>query len=276
METVNRLRNADCGLRSCKFTIILMLLCWATVSEAASWQWIDGQRVQAKLKEGSGLWLIDVRSAAAYDAAHIEGSVNIPGDALAHKKFPPLKTLILVDDSLGQKAARKAADGLVKNGQQRVSVIEGGLAAWKIEGLPIIEKKTVVRGVTAEELKWAISQSLPMKLYDLRDAKEQKQGTVSNSEFVSGKTAAERVANLQKQLSGGKKKKDLGARMKKSQPVVLIFSASEDAERNVEKVLQGTNMDVRYLIGGYEATISDKLRGQQTAGSCPTCPGKGK
>jgi len=281
METVIiKVRSLEFGVRSiCALIVcgicLLFFVAQATYA-AASWQWIDGPRVQGKLKEGSGLWLIDVRSAAAYEAAHIEGSVNIPADTLSHKKFPPQKTLILVDDTLGQKAAREAANALVQNGQERVSIIEGGLAAWKLEGLPIVENKAFIRGVTSDELKWALAQSLQMKLYDLRDAKEQKKGALRTSEPVAGKTVAERIEKLKKMLSGGKKKKDLAAKMKKTQPVVLVFSASDDAEGYVRKLLQGTNMDVRYLIGGYEATISDKIRSQQTVGDCPTCPKKGK
>lgn len=277
METVRiRVWCLELGVQSSKFIVILMLLCSATSVEAASWQWIDGQRVQNKIKEGSGLWLIDVRSAAAFEAAHIEGSVNISADALAHKKFPPQKTLILADDALGQRSARVAAEALVKQGHEQVFVLEGGISLWKIEGLPLVEHKTSVRGVTADDLKWALAQSVSMKLYDLRDAKEKKQGAIQKSESVGGKTSAERIEKLRKILSGDKKKKELAAKMIKPQPVVLVFSASEDAERNVEKVLQGMNMDVRYLIGGYEAMVSEKLRGQQSVGACPTCPGKGK
>lgn len=271
---MSRVQSSEYRVQSYIFTIILTLLCWATVSEAASWQWIDGPRVQSKVNEGSGLWLIDVRSTAAYEAVHIEGSVNIPGEALAHKRFPAQKTLILVDDVLGQQAARAAADGLVKKGHERVSVLEGGIPAWKIEGLPLVESKEQVRGVTAAELKWALANSVPMKLYDLRDAQQQKREPGRHGESVSGRTVTERVEKLRTMLTGSEKKKDLAARIRKPQPVVLIFAAADDAESYTRAVLQSTKGDVRYLIGGYEATISEKLRKQQTTGSCPTCPGK--
>ncbi len=259
------------------FQLLSVAACmlFAGVANAAAWQWIDGPRVQDKLKEGSGLWLIDVRSGAVYESSHIEGSVNIPADMIAHKKFPTQKTLILVDDALGQRSAREAADALVKNGQERVSVLEGGIPAWKIDGLPLVESKTSVRGVTADELKWALAKSVPLKLYDLRDAKDRERDRLQNSESVDGNTVAERVEKLKIALSQAEKK-DLASRMKKPQPVVLVFSAADDAEAYTRKVLQGTKDDIRYLIGGYEATVSDKLRKQQTTGDCPTCPKKGK
>lgn len=253
----------------------MLLLVFAGAAHAGTWQWIDGQRVMNYVTEGSGLWLIDVRNAAAYEAGHIEGAVSIPQDMLMHKKFPAQKMLVLVDDSLGQQTARQAADALVEKGQERVFVLEGGLAAWRIEGLPTVWTKEREHGVTADELKWALGHSVPMKIYDLRDTTAQQQGTVQNSESVIGKTLDERVEDLRRILSSGSKK-DLAEKLKKSQPIVLIFAAADHAEEHTRKLLQGAQGDVRYLIGGYEATISEKLRKQQTTGSCPTCPGSVK
>lgn len=249
-------------------------------AQAAAWQWIDGQRVMDKMKEGTGFWLIDVRNSAAYEDEHIEGSVNIPVPALAHKQFPAQKTIILVDDALGDKNAREAADKLVKKGQERVSVLEGGIAGWKIEGLPLVERPlpakeqgSRVRGVTAAEVKWALAQKVPFRLYDLRSVKVRTQEPLRSSEPVAGKTTDERVEKLRTALSGAEKRKDLAARINKKQQIVLVFSASDDGEGYTRKIVQSVNSDVRYLIGGYEAMISDRIRGQQTTGDCPTCPG---
>jgi rhodanese-related sulfurtransferase len=181
--------------------------------------------------------------------------------------------LVLVDDALGQRNAREAADLLVKKGNQRVSVLEGGLASWRREGLPLVEKDLQVRGVTADELKWALAQSVPLKVYDLRNEQERKQGTIAYAEAAPGKSIPERIESLRSKLSKVGKNKDLAARMKKPEPVVLIFSASEDAAGHTRKLLLGTKDDVRYLIGGYESTVSDILRTRQTQGACPTCPG---
>jgi len=264
------------SLKLAGLLVVAVLLYYTETTHAASWQWIDGAQVQTKMKEGSGLWLIDVRGGAAYDTIHIEGSVNIPAEALAHKKFPLQKTLILVDDSLGQKAAREAADALVKKGHERIFVLGNGIAGWKIEGRPVAESRVVVRGVNAGDLKWALAESVPVKVYDLRDAKEQKHGTVKNSEAVPGNTVADRVEKLKAMLKSRDKGKDLANRMKKPQSVVLVFPASSDAEGLTQKVLQAAKADIRYLIGGYEAMVVDTTRVTQTAGVCPTCPGSVK
>ena len=258
---------------SCLFLALYLL--FAIPVQAASWQWIDGPRVQGKVKEGSGLWLIDVRSSAAYEGVHIEGSVNIPATELLHKKFPVHKTLILVDDALGQKTAREAGDILVKHGRENVYILEGGITGWKTEGLPVVETASQDRGVTAADLKWAIAGSVPMKIYDLRDPQDIKRGPVQGSEAVVGKSVSERIEKL-KGMFPREEKRNLAARIKPSQPVVLIFSASEDGAMQTQKLLRNTKTDLRYLIGGYEAMTSDVDRAVKTIGSCPTCPGKGK
>ncbi len=248
------------------------LLC-AGIAHAASWQWISGNEVQSKMREGSSLWLIDVRSTDAFNALHIEGSVNIPAEALAHKKFPLQKTLIIADDVLGQRKAREAAEALAKKGHEHVLVLEGGIAGWKSEGLPVVEKEVLIRGVNAGDLKWALAQSVSLKLYDLRDPAERKAGALQNSEPVPGNSLAERLENLKALIRGNH---DLASRIKKSQPVVLVFPISADAEGYTQQLLLHAKADIRYLIGGYEAMTSDAARGLQTTGACPTCPKKGK
>lgn len=252
---------------------LLVLCLHDTGSGGTSWQWIDGKRVQTHLNEGSGLWLIDVRSAAEYESRHIEGSVNIPSAVLMHKKFSVKKLLVLVDDSLGQKSARDAAVLLGERGQERVFVLAGGLAAWKSEGLPMVGDEGAGRGVTAADLKWALGNSVPMNIYDLRSAKARKQGVLRSSEPVDGKTIEERVEKLKKALKRSERKNDLAARMQSTKPVVLVFAAADDAETHTKDILRSAKGDIRYLIGGYEATVSDELRQQMTTGACPTCPG---
>lgn len=280
MEAV-RLETAQDNMKISKITFLVFTvqclcvaacLAIAVTAHAKAWQWIDASRVRTMVKEGSALWLIDVRSKTAYETGHIEGSVNIPSSALAYKQFPRRRTLVLVDDSLGLRTAREAAGILAKNGRNPVYVLSGGIVAWKQEGHPIVEHGPAVRSVTPAELKLAIAQEIPLTLYDMRDEKDRKQGVLSNSEPVPGKTMDKRVAKLRKLLKK-RTRKGLMGRIKKSQPVVLVFSASEDSEVRVRQVLKGTAGDVRYLIGGYEALISRDLRASRVSGACATCPG---
>ena len=116
------------------------------------------------LKEGSGLWLIDVRSPLAFETEHIEGAVNISSAMLAHKKFPKTEPSYLLTIPRAKKA-KAAAEILVKNGYVRVYVLDGGVIGWDIEGYPVAKSKPFVRGVTAEELNSALSNKVTLEVF---------------------------------------------------------------------------------------------------------------
>ncbi len=106
----------------------------------------------------------------------------------------------------------------------------------------------------------------------MRDASEIKKGRIQKSEPVSGKDVHERVEKLKGLFKKGEGK-DLSNKLEKTQPVILVFSVSEDAAGYIQEILRNTKSDVRYLIGGYEALIAKEVK-QKVTGDCPTCPGK--
>lgn len=246
----------------------------AFAAEKSGWHWIKADKVQEMLKEGSGLWLIDVRNSMAYEAEHIEGSVNIAAVSLAYKKFPPKRTLIVADDSLGLKAAKEAAELLIKNGHERVYILEGGVIAWELDGYPFAKISPFIRGVNAEEFRWALSNKVALKIFDMRGAIEREKGKVQNSEPVEGNNISEKIERLKETLKKGQSK-DLAGKLKKPRTVILVFSASEDAQGITEKLIRETKSDIRYLIGGYETMFAKKSK-DLNIGECPTCPAKGK
>jgi rhodanese-related sulfurtransferase len=256
--------------------ITAFVLCTGTASAASNWQWIDSARVERMTREGSSFMLIDVRGAGGYEGLHIEGSLNIPAQELKQKTFPPQRMIVLVDDALGQKEAREAADALAGKGRERVFVLAGGVSEWKRQGLPVVDGGGGARGVSAAELAWAQSQGVSTRLFDLRDASARKQSALPASEAVVGKTMDDRLHSLADLLTRGEKR-GLSARMQQPAPAVLVFAASDDGEQLTRRVLRDVRMDVRYLIGGYEAMKFDAKGGHlPVLGACPTCPGKGK
>ncbi|KAF0143496.1 MAG: hypothetical protein FD156_2562 [Nitrospirae bacterium] len=258
--------------------ILLFVLLHPVVAfplDKSGWQWIVPEKVHDMLKEGSALWLIDVRNEEAYKKEHIESSVNIPAVSLAFKKFSRGRILVIVDDSLGIKVAKEAADILVKNGYEKVYVLQEGIASWKTAGYSVADTGLSVKGVSANELKWALSNKVLLRIFDMRGQAEIENGKVSGSEPVSGKDIKERIENLKMLLKkeGGK---DLSTKLKKPQTIVLIFSASDDIEKNMQEIMLDSKADVRYLIGGYETFAFDSNKHPKTGDSCPTCPAKGK
>lgn len=263
---------------SLRYLIVLLILLVPVTSFSAGkikWQWIGPERVHDMLKEGSALWLIDVRNEEAYKKEHIESSVNIPDASLVFKKFPRGRILVIVDDSLGIKAAKEAADILVKNGYEKVYVLQEGVASWKAAGYSVADTGPSIKGVSANELKWALSNKVLLKIFDMRDQPEIQNGKVSGSEPVAGKDIKERLENIRGLLKK-REGKDISAKLKKSQTIVLVFSASEDIEKNMQEIMLDSKADVRYLIGGYETFAFDSNKHLKIGDSCPTCPAKGK
>ena len=223
------------------------------------------------LKEGSGLWLIDVRGASAFEEGHAEGAVNIPATLLKVKRFPKQKVLVVVDDSLGLRRGKEAAVILVKNGQERVYVLDGGMVVWEQEGLPIAGKSSVVRKVTVRDLQWALENKIKFKLYDLRSEEGVEAGLISGSKTVKGKDLSGKVAGLKKALKQSRSK-GMAGKLKRLESVVLVMPVSINAGAVFEESLMGLPEDVRYLEGGYVAWAAK--RSTKTSGSCPVCSGK--
>lgn len=217
------------------------------------WRMMAPERVYDMIKEGSGLWLIDVRSAHSFGKGHIEGSVNITSLELKAKRFPKKKVLVLVDASLGLRNAREAAKALVKNGQENVFILNGGLVGWDGAGLPIAGKSPseTARAVRARDVRWAVENKVPLDILDLREKKEFEKGTVPGSTMVEGKTVAERIEVVRKKLNSGKK--DLVSMLVASKTTVLILPSSTRADKVFDKSFFGIKADVRYLEGGYLA-----------------------
>jgi len=101
--------------------------------------------------------VVDVRTPAEYEAAHIPGSHNVPLD-LVPRHAGDLGTaidgtVVLVCRSGGR--ARQAPDVLWSAGLPRVHVLDGGIVAWESAGLPLDrgrerwDMERQVRGVAA-------------------------------------------------------------------------------------------------------------------------------
>jgi rhodanese-related sulfurtransferase len=77
---------------------------------------------------------VDTRTATEYAGGHIKGAFNIPtADVVARIKVVPSgKTIVLY----GAEPETAGAD-LFRHGIKNVVILQGGLAAWRLAGLPI-------------------------------------------------------------------------------------------------------------------------------------------
>ncbi|MCX5632694.1 MAG: MBL fold metallo-hydrolase [Phycisphaerae bacterium] len=108
--------------------------------EATSLEMISPQDAASLLKQDPQTKILDVRSAMEFSQSHIEPSINIPIDMLSNKigELSQSKQKYLVLCHSGTRAAM-AADMLLQSGIHTVKVIEGGIAHWEKEKLPVIK-----------------------------------------------------------------------------------------------------------------------------------------
>lgn len=244
-------------------------------SFAASWQWISPQRVFSLMKEGSGLWIVDVRGETVFAEAHIEGAVHIPAEIIRTKRLPKAKIIVLVDDGLGLRKGREAADVLLKNGNEKVFLLEGGMPGWQGEGYPVagIGRGNLFRGVVPDEIRWAAENRVQLRILDLRDKDEQASGAVPQAVAVEGKNLSERLEKVRKMLIAGEKK-GLTAKLEKPVSTVLVFPMATDPRPVLEGSFRGIAGDIRFLEGGYAAWNAKPDKKITAArGGCSTCPG---
>lgn len=259
-------------MRNFRLLILTFVLLMPQMVFAASPQWISPQRVHHLLKEGSGLWIVDVRSPAAFDQGHIESAVNIPVETLKFKNLPKSKMVVLVDDSLGLRNAGMASDILVGKSYGKVFILDGGLRSWQSERLPWIGKDNAgLHAISWEELTWAHANSVPFRLLDLRDRAERRKGPVERAATIEGSSLAEKLQKVKMDLAAAPAGR-LAKKLEKPQPVVLVLPNSRAALETAGKVLRGLHADLHYLEGAYPLWVArEKQKPLTGAEVCRTC-----
>jgi len=107
---------------------------------AAKLDWeIDPSDLQAALKAGERVVVVDARTPQAYARAHIPGAVNIPHRAMSAETTAGLDRAALIVsycDGIGCNASTKGAVQLLKLGF-RVKELIGGLEWWRKDGFKV-------------------------------------------------------------------------------------------------------------------------------------------
>lgn len=100
--------------------------------------YVAAKTVKEWLHDGREIALLDVREHGQYGEDHLFYGVNVPYSRLeieAPRLVPSLNTRIVAYDEDGRQVAPRAAVALRKLGYHNVSVLEGGVSAWKAAGL---------------------------------------------------------------------------------------------------------------------------------------------
>lgn len=98
------------------------------------------QATPAEVRDGlaSGeILLVDVREANEYAFERIPGALLFPLSTFDPKAIPSAGRKLVVQCAAGARSMR-AAQALVAAGHTQVTNLDGGINAWKAQGLPLI------------------------------------------------------------------------------------------------------------------------------------------
>ncbi len=93
--------------------------------------------VQARAMMAKGARLIDVRSAGEFAGSFPEGAENVPLGQIADLKVASGETVIF--SCLSGTRTQMYAGQLAAAGGKKACIMAGGLSAWNMHGLPVVQ-----------------------------------------------------------------------------------------------------------------------------------------
>ena len=107
---------------------------------------IGAGELQAMRGRGAAT-LVDVRHAADFDAAHIEGAMNLTLTALRTKAYLRDKPLVLVGNGRGERELYSTCGLMKAQGFRQVRVLRGGLPMWLAQGQSVVGRESLAGAV---------------------------------------------------------------------------------------------------------------------------------
>ena len=87
--------------------------------------------LDALMKSGQPVTLVDLRSLEDYQNGHIANAINIPHRIIGNKRLPPLGKVVAYCDGLGTTYAADCLTALNTKPGIQAELLEGGYAAWE-------------------------------------------------------------------------------------------------------------------------------------------------
>jgi thioredoxin 1 len=125
--------------------IILLVFCSslsAQVPDSLKYRSLSPEDFRNAYQKEPNAVLIDVREFFEFRSSRIKGAINIPssGDPVSATDTIPKDNSLFLYCTTGFRSKRVARD-LYDKGFLRLYSLEGGIVAWKKEGLPVSRKK---------------------------------------------------------------------------------------------------------------------------------------
>lgn len=106
----------------------------------ADFNGISAQALKTKLDAGEPIFVLDVREASEFEAAHIVGAINVPIRTLAANlnKLPAKNAPIVALCGVGTRGAY-ATMTLTLLGYTNVKNLGQGMTGWNVQSFPVVK-----------------------------------------------------------------------------------------------------------------------------------------
>lgn len=270
--------------RKLKFNhYILSLTLFCTTAFSQTRFLVEPNWLKKNLTNGK-LLLIDVREPSAYTSGHIKSAINISveytfdGPKNSNKIISPtdFKDLlskngvknddyVIFYDSGNFKNSARFFWVMETYGHQRVSILDGGLAAWKNKGYKLTKKRTI--RPTSNYIPVIKHQYLTTKLNTRIAIKSNNTILIdarSNDEYQGFKSQAYRSGHIPKAINFPWKinldRKNSSTSIKKTEDLKQIYKNIAPDKQIIAYCNRGKESAVSYLslrILGYKVSIYD-------------------
>ncbi len=234
---------------------------------------ISVEAVLYKLKRNQKFTLVDVRSRQDFQRLHIPGSINILLYAVKTKAYLKSASVVLVNEGFRYAELENECRRLAERGFM-VSILDGGLPAWKRNGGQLVGDLFVL-----DAMKTVSSQVF----YRAKDYENtlvldiSSQRSKASSQLIPYAKHLPVLDNSDRSMPGLRK---LITKNKPFQSIVIFNESGEQYEK-AEKMLNRLGIDPFYLQGGVAAyqkyldglMLSWKPRDSRmkTVGNCKPC-----
>ena len=157
--------------------------------------------------------LLDVRPPAVAQQGFIKGAVTLPAAGIAANlaKFPPkdMKPPIIIVDDNGGADAQSAAKSLISAGYTSVTIVTGGMNAWKVAAFPVetgalatnivyVPKPRPGEMAMDDFKKIAANTPADTLIVDVRNRDEGNAGMIKGAKLVPDEELLDRLAEIPK------------------------------------------------------------------------------
>lgn len=125
--------------KRCLALLPLLLICLASAAAAGEARHLSVAEAMELLRKDSRVYLLDVRTPGEYLQVRLEGAHLIPIDQLLRRVGElPRDRPILVYCTVGARSTQ-VFNYLAGQGYPEVYNLSGGLSAWQLRGLPVLQ-----------------------------------------------------------------------------------------------------------------------------------------